>query len=313
MADNVRLVDPSLIDRNRENPRLIFRAEDLAALEASIKLQGILVPLTLYSAGKRFVILDGERRWRSAIKLGLPTVPAIIQPEPTRMANIMMMFAIHNTRRDWDPLPAAYKLRELEQEFVDLNGRMPTEAELAEVASLSRGEVRRLKKLLGLPQSYHRELLAELEKPKSQQRLTVDHVLEATRGVEALAKRGIVNRKEEEAVRRAIVEKFKTGVVVNTVAPRQLARMSRAVERGDVRRSDAHAAVMRLVSEPTYSVDDVFRSTVVRADFEHSVEQLVARLRTYLERYQSRRYRPRDELAEELRALRSMIDRLFGE
>ena len=164
--------------------------------------------MTLYEHGKRFVILDGERRWRSAIKLALPRVPAIVQPEPTRMQNIMMMFAIHNTRRDWDPLPAAFKLRELETEFSTLNGRTPTEAELAQVASLTRGEVRRLKKLLGLPKHYHDELLSELEKPKSKQRLTVDQVLESTRGVESLVKRGILfggRRRARSAIDRAEV------------------------------------------------------------------------------------------------------------
>lgn len=311
MADNIRLVNPREIDRNPENPRLIFRAEDLEALEDSIKLQGILVPLTLYEHGDRFVILDGERRWRSAIKLGLTKVPAIIQPEPTRMQNIMMMFAIHNTRRDWDPLPAAYKLRELEAEFRDLNRRTPTEAELAQVASLSRGEVRRLKILLGLPEIYHSELLQELEKPRADQRLTVDQVLEATKGVDSLAKRGIVTDSEQERLRRALVEKFRSGVIVNTVAPRQLARISRAVERGDVSREVAHDAVMRIVAEPRYTIDNAFSGTVQRADFEHSLSQLVARLAGQLDSFSKRRYKPRPDLAAELAELRDLIDLLL--
>jgi hypothetical protein len=35
----------------------------------------------------------------------------------------MMMFAIHNTRRDWLPLPAALKLQELEVELSKARGR----------------------------------------------------------------------------------------------------------------------------------------------------------------------------------------------
>ena len=34
MADNVQLVDPALLTGTRENPRLVFRQEDLDALEA---------------------------------------------------------------------------------------------------------------------------------------------------------------------------------------------------------------------------------------------------------------------------------------
>src|SRR5574341_47899 len=155
MAESIRLIDPEKIERNPENPRLIFRTDELQALQDSIKAQGILVPLTVFSDRDKFVLLDGERRWRCATKLGLPQVPAIVQPKPDRLANIMMMFAIHNTRKDWDPLPTAYKLRELEQEFTRRHKRAPNELELAELASIERGEVRRLKKLLGLPEDYH--------------------------------------------------------------------------------------------------------------------------------------------------------------
>ena len=101
MAATVELIDPSKIEQNPDNPRLIFRLQELEELETSIASQGILVPLTLYQDGKRYILLDGERRWRCARKLGLHRVPAIIQPKPERIQNIMMMFAIHNARRDW--------------------------------------------------------------------------------------------------------------------------------------------------------------------------------------------------------------------
>ena len=86
-------------------------------MENSIRLQGVLVPLTLFESRKGLVILDGEGRWRCAVRLGLKRVPVIVQPEPTRLQNIMMMFAIHNARKEWDPLPTALKLRELGEEF----------------------------------------------------------------------------------------------------------------------------------------------------------------------------------------------------
>src|SRR5688572_10581438 len=101
MAEQVKLLDPNSLDRNAENPRLIFREEELKALEESIAHQGILVPLTIYADGQKFFILDGERRWRCAKALGLPRVPVIIQPKPDRLQNLMMMFAIHNARKDW--------------------------------------------------------------------------------------------------------------------------------------------------------------------------------------------------------------------
>jgi ParB family chromosome partitioning protein len=312
MAEQVALLDPDKLRRNPENPRLIFRAGDLAELEDSIKSQGILVPLTVYEDGKVYRLLDGERRWRCAIKLGLARVPAVVQPKPERLQNIMMMFAIHNARTDWDPLPTALKLEELEVVFTERQERPPTERELAQMASMSRGEVRRLRNLLALPHSYREELLDELEKPKSEQRLTVDHVLETTRGVSALQKRGVIAEDEEDPLRRAIVDKFKSGVVNNTVAPRKLARIARAVERGEVSRSAARRVTTKLVQQPSYTIDQAFEASVEQVDFEHGTEQLAYRVVERLREHADREYEVGDALREALEDLAKAIRRTLG-
>lgn len=279
MADTVRNVPPDLIFQNPENPRLIFRESELKELEESIDHQGILVPLTVYEdKRKRLVILDGERRWRCAKRLGLRKVPVIVQPEPTKMANIMMMFAIHNARKDWDPLPTALKLQQLEKLYYKAESRNPTEGELAQIASMTKGEVRRLKTLLNLPQKYLDKLMVEGEKPRSEQMLTVDHVIEATRGVSALRKRGLVDVKGEERLRAAIVTKYQSGVIRNTVEPRQLSRIARAVERNEISKRSAKKIIDRLIVDDKYSILSAFNDSVARLDFEHSLEQQAIRL-----------------------------------
>jgi len=312
MAAAVQLVDPTRIAQNPENPRLIFHQDELEALQNSIAAQGILVPLSVFLDRGRYVLLDGERRWRCAIKLSLGRVPVIVQPKPDRLQNIMMMFAIHNARRDWDPLPTAYKLRELEQEFATRNERSPTEAELAELASISRGEVRRLRTLLGLPSEFRQELMDELRKPRSEQVLTVDHVIETTKGVSALERRGIVRTSQErDQLRRAIISKFRKGIETNTVAPRQLARIARAVERDEVAVSTARRIVSRLADDERYTIARAFHNSVEQVDFEHSLEQLLQRVEANLTIHRERRYELGDSLRETLRQLRRLIDELL--
>jgi ParB/RepB/Spo0J family partition protein len=282
---------------------LIFHSDELRSLQESIELQGILVPLTVYADGKRFVILDGERRWRCAIKLNLPRIPVIVQPKPDRLQNIMMMFAIHKSRRDWDPLPTAYKLRDLEAEYQENYGRNPTEAQLGELASISRGEVRRLRTLLSLPPEYHKELMAELDKPRNEQKLTVDIVLEATKGATSLRRRQIITADEEEPLRRAVVDKFQSGVITNTVEPRQLARIARAVERDEVPLPEARRAVQRIIGDERYSIAAAYRDSVEKVDYEHTTEQLTERLESRLLAFVERGYEPSD-------AFRAALDRL---
>ncbi len=312
MAQAVKLIDPNSLKRNPENPRLIFHEDELLALQDSIEKQGILVPLTVYELRAKFILLDGERRWRCALKLGLRSVPIIIQPKPDRLQNIMMMFAIHNSRKDWDPLPTAMKLEELEAEFSARNGRKPTEVELSGIASLSRGEIRRLRKLLRLPEKEKRELMAELEKPRHLQRLTVDHVLEATKGAEALKKKNVIDGRQEQRLRRAIIRKFRSGTIKNTVAPRKLARMARAVERGDIPASAARKAAARIIEDPAYTIDAAFEHTVERLDFQHSVAQLVGRLVLGLESHERRDYDLSDDLRESLSSLHTLIKQLLS-
>jgi ParB family transcriptional regulator, chromosome partitioning protein len=310
-AESVRLIDPRRVLPNPENPRLIFRQEELDALADSIRHQGILVPLTLYPDGKGFKILDGERRWRCSIKLALPAVPAILVGKPDKMTNLMMMFAIHHRRDEWDPLPTAEKLKVLEQLYATRYGKSPTERELAELASLKVGEVRRFKKLLALPDSYRQMLMEELQKPRSEQKITVDHVLEARAGALALRKRDILhNDKEEDALREAIIDKFRTGVIDNTVAPRKLAKVARAVERGDVSLEIARAAVLKVKNVKSYSIDAAFDDTAADQDEQHAAEILSVRLREKLEGFVGRRLRLGDSLMVSLQQLSKVLTKV---
>lgn len=277
MAEKLILVNPHKIKRNPDNPRLIFHQEELEALQESIATQGILVPLTVYREGSVYRLLDGERRWRCALKLGFGSVPVIIQPKPERLQNIMMMFAIHKARRDWDPLPTALKLQDLEKLFAKQHKRNPTETELAELSSSRRGVVRRLKKLLMLPEQYRDMLLEELKKPRAQQVITVDHVIETTKGVEALLKRGVIDQKEEDKLRKEIIKKFRQEVIKNTVAPRKLATIARGVHRKDIPLARAKQVCQRLISDPKFGIDEAYELLAKRVEFEHQLQTLAER------------------------------------
>ena len=311
MAESIRNLSPDWIHQNPENPRLIFRENELQELEASIDLQGILVPLTVYeSSPNKYVILDGERRWRCARRLGLRQVPVIIQPKPSKMQNIMMMFAIHNARKDWDPLPTAMKLEQLEELFYIKEKRNPTEAELAQVSSMTRGEVRRLKLVIALPKKYKDILLREGELPRSDQKVTVDHVLEAVRGTSALRKRDLIDGKQESHLVSSIISKYQTGVIKNTVEPRLLAKIARAVDRRDVSRPKVHRLIDKLISEPEYSIENAFNDSIARIDVEHGLEQQVVRLAERLEAEAAARSEIGESLRVALKQLSLTIRRL---
>ncbi len=278
MSAPVELIDPVKINPNPDNPRLIFRSDELESLENSIAQQGILVPLTVFRDGKTYTLLDGERRWRCARKLSLHRVPVIIQDKPDKLTNIMMMFAIHNARNDWDPLPTALKLEELEIVLSGQYGRTPTESELAGAASLTRGEVRRYRKILALPKKLKEELLDELKKPRAEQSLTVDHVIETISGVRQLYRREIVAEARQDRLIRATVDKFRNEVLTSTTEPRLFARIARSYERGEVPKKYIVSELRKYLERKKYTIQEVFENTSAIFDYEHATENLIIRL-----------------------------------
>ncbi|WP_395014946.1 ParB/RepB/Spo0J family partition protein [Dongia sp.] len=273
MAAKVQLIAPKDISPNPDNPRLIFRLKELEELEQSISAQGILVPLTVFENGKRFTLLDGERRWRCARKLGLHRVPAIIQPKPERVQNIMMMFAIHNARRDWDPLPTALKLEELERQLTKARGKKLTEAELAASASLSRGAVRRYRKILRIPKDIQATLMKDLEDPTKQQSISVDQVIEAVDAAENLVDAEVIEKSDKRVVIDAIVDKFKEKVIKNTVEPRKFGAVARFVKKKELSVARAKTAIRRFIARPEMTVGQVVSQTIESVEQQRSLER----------------------------------------
>src|SRR6266704_3472830 len=124
-------IPPDSIEKNPENPRLFFRQEEMEQLLSSIDEIGIQVPLAVYEAGGRYHLIDGERRWRCALKLNLKTVPALVQERPSTLQNLLLMYNIHALREQWDYFTIASKLHRISELFEEERRHVPTEQELS--------------------------------------------------------------------------------------------------------------------------------------------------------------------------------------
>lgn len=116
LAKKFALIPLAHIERNPDQPRYEFDKEALGELSDSIKIHGIIQPLTVrYLEPKRYQIISGERRWRASKLAGLEEVPAYI-----RVANdqtLLEMAIIENIQReDLNPLEIANSYNRLKQE-----------------------------------------------------------------------------------------------------------------------------------------------------------------------------------------------------
>ncbi len=105
----------SKIDSDPDQPRQEFDLEAMNRLKESIRLHGIRRPLALEKKkNDRFLIIDGERRYRCAKELGLKSVPATIEEEMTPIERTVYRFNVQETTQNWsyfDKARAIYLLK----------------------------------------------------------------------------------------------------------------------------------------------------------------------------------------------------------
>lgn len=263
----LREIQPSDIRKNKDNPRLIFHEDEMRALLESIREQGIQVPLSVYGERSKFVLIDGERRWRCSRKLNLRTVPAIVIPKPNKLENLLMMFNIHNVRVDWDLMPMAEKLGEV-RKLATKNGVEPSPKQLGAITGVRPATIKRALELLDLPVKYRRMLLEEAKKPRSQQTVKPDLFIETYKSLHTIER--YTPEVFKEVTKRQFVDsmvgKYRSGVVDNVVGFRDISKMARA-ERAGGSKKQAVRAIVRLVKQKDFGIKDAFKATVA-GDYE---------------------------------------------
>jgi ParB/RepB/Spo0J family partition protein len=249
----LRQLSPDDIKKNPDNPRLFFRPEEMDTLVASIQRYGIQVPLTVYKDGKDYILIDGERRWRAALKLNLDTVPALVQAKPTPLRNLLLMFNIHALREQWDYLTIANKLPSVIDLFIDENGTEPNEQDLSDITGLTRGQIRRCRLLVDLPSHYRKILEKELALPKQLQTLSEDYFIEMERALKTVNKRVPTAVPNINKARDALIEKFRAGSIKNITDFRMLSKIATSISNVGVEEKKAETALEKIF-DPRNSV-----------------------------------------------------------
>ena len=161
---------------NSDQPRKDFLKEPLEELANSIKVQGVLQPITVRKKGTSFEIVAGERRWRASQIAGLDSVPAIVKDIDDQKS--MELALIENLQReDLNIVEEAMGYQLLIDEY-DLS-----QQELAQKIGKSRSAITNSLRVLVLPRDVkemlrqslitfgHAKVLLGVEDPKVQTKL----------------------------------------------------------------------------------------------------------------------------------------------
>jgi len=112
-GDSKRIIQIPLdkISANPDQPRTKFDEDELQGLSDSIKLSGLIQPITVRKKDGKYFIIAGERRFRATQLAALDTIEAIVI-EVTEQENITLALIENIQRSDLDPIEEAktYKL-----------------------------------------------------------------------------------------------------------------------------------------------------------------------------------------------------------
>jgi ParB family transcriptional regulator, chromosome partitioning protein len=134
-----------------------FTPELLARLRASIAELGVLEPVIVepYNDGEGYLLIEGERRWRSAKLQGAKEIPAVIVNKMDVHDQLITMFNIHMNRRGWEKAEELATIKEL----MERNGQV-SEEEVAKELAMSVETLRERLKVLAMGP----EILAKIAK-----------------------------------------------------------------------------------------------------------------------------------------------------
>ena len=105
------------VEPNKSQPRQDFDEEELEALAESIRIHGVIQPLTVRQLDSGYYqIVAGERRWRASRMAGLTEIPAVVIEADDKKA--MELALIENLQRqDLNPVEEALGYQSLMTDY----------------------------------------------------------------------------------------------------------------------------------------------------------------------------------------------------
>jgi ParB family chromosome partitioning protein len=151
----LKMLSVDAIKPSAHNPRKLFDKLPLEALRDNIRINGVLVPITVYEiqGQDKYAILDGQRRYQCCVDLRAEgheiEIPANIVEPPDKIAGILYMFSIHNFREQWELMPTALSLKTVMEAL-----REEQSERLEKITGLSEPQIERCKILLTFPKRF---------------------------------------------------------------------------------------------------------------------------------------------------------------
>ena len=197
-GSQVAEVSQDSIEVNTHQPRTHFKESELAALAASIKVDGIIQPLTVMRTGTpgKYMLIAGERRLRASKLAGLSKVPVIIRDSMTEQEQLRVALIENIQRQDLNIVEEAEAYHSLIEDFG------LTQEQCAEKVGKERSTVANTLRILQLPKEVREDLVeGRLTMGHGRALLSIEDRKLILRARDIIIKKGLNVRQTEQLVK----------------------------------------------------------------------------------------------------------------
>ncbi len=258
----------SQIELNNLNPRRRFVDTEEDVLIESILSKGMLNPIIVYKRQKdnRYVILDGERRFKAFKKLNKPHISChVLEKEPTELENLSMMFHIHNVREEWTDFAIAHTLVKVIFEMgKDLRhlGRQD-KLQLSQLTSLSEYKINKYLIFYDYPKSIITKFMESEVKEIPDKGMDPDILAEMHAPIKLIENElpDFLKEYNKEKIIDACVRKKANGIIKTNRDFRMLTKSLSAMKKGGVRKEVMFDKLVSFIKDLEVTPQNIFEET----------------------------------------------------
>jgi len=280
--ERIVTVPISQIVTNDLNPRKRFVDTEEDVLIDSILSKGLLNPIIVYKRSKdnRYVILDGERRFRAFKKLNEEKIAChVLEHEPSELENLSLMFHIHNVREEWTDFAIAKTLIRVIDEMGMNHQKLGKQdkQELVKITSLSEYKINKYLLFYDYPQSILTKFMESENKEIPDKGMDPDILAEMHAPLKIIEERlpEFLKKYSKEKIIDACVRKKASGVIKTNRDFRALTKSLTAMKKGNVREElifeklesfvkeleVTPLSIFEETSETVYQIDSILKKT----------------------------------------------------
>jgi len=288
-----RIIDIPLtqIETNSLNPRKRFVDTEEDVLIESLLSKGLLNPIIVFKrkSDNRYIILDGERRYRAFKKINKKEIAChVLEKEPTELENLSLMFHIHNVREEWTDFAIAQTLIKVVYEMGKDIKRLERKdkLELAKITSLSEYKINKYLIFYDYPESILKKFMESEMQEVPVKGMDPDILAEMHAPLKIIEKElpNFLKKYSKEKIIDACVKKKAKGIIRTNRDFRALTKSLTAMKKGSVRKEVMFDKLESFLKESEVTPLNIYEDT---SETIYQVDSILKKAETLIKELQN--------------------------